>query len=460
MLFSSCRSFGRYFVGAVLGALSLGISASAQPALEMPEDSLPQLREFIDHALRQSPRAIVRGFDEAVADADLLTAKSARLPNLSASADMVRSEEDRGDFSEPQTADKVYYRVSMSQPIYHWGVISRNIQNAKIRRDIEAGRTRQAMLTMVNEIRRKYLELMIQKKVVERYRFSMQLVDEKLADAEEKRRLNTLSEGELQAQRQSHKRSLVGVRYQEDGYMVAKSMFSRMVGVDLITDDDIADEFPELNTEDDAAAIESLALRFKSMADPTNLDLQIQLKELEIKQKELKNAKMSLRPRVNAIAGLTQDEQSYSANIGNRYEYQSLYAGIGVYWTIWDGFASRGAVRASLNRMRAAEVNYESTKNRIFDDIDSLERQLDYRSMEVSVEDEELVIARNHLNYTQQRFDRGEASENELSQARINLLERWGGTMTARMGYWERLFHFLSLMDADPAADLLPANSR
>lgn len=460
MLISLKRTIPRSFFIVLLGAALLGSKALAQAQVSLPEDSLPQLRAFIEKALHQSPRMIIRGFDEAASDGDLMYAKSQRLPNVGGFADILKAREDRADFLKPQSADKLYYRVSMTQPLFHWGVISRNVRNAEIRRDVEAGRTRQAFLTMVVEIRGKYLELMLHKKNVERQRFSMQLLDNELQDSIQKRELNTLSEAQLQQMRLKHKRGLMSVGYYEDQYLLAKRMFCRMVGVESISEDEVADEFPQPDFAQDARIAASLLARFAAEEDPSNTELAILQQEMTVRENDLKNTRMSLRPKVNVIAGVTQDEQSYTANVGQRYEFQSIYAGLGFSWTIFDGLATRASVKSTLARIRAAEATYDHRRNRILDDAESIMRQLEYRVLEVEVEDEELVSAQNHLKFVDERFRRGEASENDLAQARLNLLDRWKGTMTARFNYWERMFTFLTLVEADPAAGMLPINSQ
>ncbi len=431
---------------------------TAQPDLNVPEDSLPQLQRLIEHAVTQSPQMILRGFDEAAADGALTMAKAARLPSLGGSVSVLRAREDRGDFLEPQPADKTYYSVSATQPLFHWGMISRNIENAKLRREMESGRTKQAYMTMISGIRGKYLELMIQKKIVERYRFWMELLDQELEEAIEKRALNTLSEAQLQQVQLKHKRGLASVAYNEEQYLSTKRILSRMVGVESISDEEIADEFPVITPDEDAAKLSSLLARFSEDSESLNTELQIMAKTVTTLENDLKNSRVNLRPRINLTAGMTQDEQSYTANIAQRYEYQSLFAGVSVYWTVFDGFATRGSIKAALNRLRSAETNLEMTEERLVEDAESYARQLKYRAIEVEVANQELVNAENHLKFIQQQFERGEVSENDVAQARINLLDNWRGTMSTRLGYWQVVFAFLGIIEADPAIDLLPAH--
>ncbi|MCC5022884.1 MAG: hypothetical protein J6386_08855 [Candidatus Synoicihabitans palmerolidicus] len=68
--------------------------------------------------------------------------------------------------------------------------------------------------------------------------------------------------------------------------------------------------------------------RFVAVEIPLNVDLEIALQELAVSKNDLANTKKSLRPQFDLVAGITQDEQSYSANPGQKYEFKSLYGGI------------------------------------------------------------------------------------------------------------------------------------
>ncbi len=458
MLFTPSRFARRFFSRVLWGAVLIVTGLQAQSELNLPEDTLPDLKRFIEIAADRSPRMILRSFDEAASDGELIAAKAARLPNLGMFGDILKAREDRADFAAPQSANKIYYRAQMTQPLFQWGIISRNIENAKLRREMEDGRTKQAFVTMAIEVRKKYLELILLKQMAVRHRFSMTLMEEELEQAIEKRELNTISEATLQDVRLKYKRNLAGTAYHEEQLLYTKGVFARMVGVESISDDEIADEFPKVTPESDARFLASLLARFSEDPGAWNSELNILELDLKTKRNDLQNSKVSLRPKFGLMAGISQDEQSYTANIAQRYEYQSIFGGLSVSWTLFDGFAKRGWVRAGLNRLRAGEKAFEMRRENIIADAESFARQLKYRAIEAEVGDQELVNAQNHFKYMQGQFDRGEASENDLAQAKLGMADRERSAMLARYVYWEALFNFLGIIEADPAVDLIPSH--
>ncbi|MCC5022883.1 MAG: TolC family protein [Candidatus Synoicihabitans palmerolidicus] len=124
---------------------------------------------------------------------------------------------------------------------------------------------------------------------------------------------------------------------------------------------------------------------------------------------------------------------------------------------MFDGFETRGRVKAALNRLRSAEASIGQKKAQLVDDAQTIGRQLKYHAIGVDIANQELQSARNHLNYITQQFDRGEAAVSDMNSATVNLLDSWRTTMQARLNYWLRVLDFLQLVDDDPFTDTMPS---
>ena len=81
---------------------------------------------------------------------------------------------------------------------------------------------------------------------------------------------------------------------------------------------------------------------------------------LEIEKRNLAIAKVRLLPKISFQAGLNQDEQTYGITLASRYSVNSLYYGLSVNWTIFDGFAAGAAKRSAYSRIRQLERDYRS----------------------------------------------------------------------------------------------------
>lgn len=459
MTFTSNR-LGRCFCTvAILLGMGLGRSI-AQPDLYLPEEALPGLGDLIDSAMLQSPRMIVRHAEEIAADGDLWVAKAARLPNFGGWAQWVRSREDRGDFSDPLSAEKSYYSFSITQPLFHWGAISRSVDTAKIRKAIDDGRTEQAYLALVQDLRANYLLMVRDRRTLERMRFATQIMDERLEEARGRRAQNQISDADLFNVELSHERNAVSLALALESFETTRRVVGRMSGRATPTEDTVPLEYPKPQVEEEAGVLASLLARFIAAEIPDNIDIEIALKELEVRHNDLHVTRMTLRPKINLVTGITQDEQSYTANIAQKYEVQSVFGGVSMSWTLFDGFANRARVKSAVERLRAAEVNLDAQKAEMIDRAASFGRQLKILAMSVEIAEKELGSARSHLDLTGQRAGRGEASKAELNSATLNLHDVMGSTLYARSNYWTKVSEFLGLIGADPVLDRLPASHR
>lgn len=440
----------RLFAGILLSHL-VGFSvAHAQSDLDVPEAQLPQLDRLIQEAISQAPRMLLRNANAAAAEANLLTAKSARLPTVGASASWVASNEDRGDFAGAVPADKLYYSFVVNQPLYQWGNIKRSIESAEIRKAMDEGRTRQAYLLVANEVREKYLNLVRQRRYLESSRFNLKLANQALAEGRVKRAQNIVSDADIfQAELHQQRADLVAMRG-EDSFIYDSEVLGRLSGTAPLSPEEVPLDFPSPNLQHNDPMVAALVSRFLSADTPANTEMDLAVKQMEISENDLLREKTALRPNVSLTAGATLDEQSYDLNIANKYEVKSLYAGVSMTWSIFDGFATKGRIRASLARMRAAEVNFDVKKSEIRSNVSSYGRQFKSLGLAILITDRELDSAKNSLADMKERLKRGEVSDAHVNASESSLHSAYSKALSERATYWDKLGSLLKIIEADP----------
>jgi len=443
-------TLGRFFGKVSLFTLGVFSTVFLQAQLEVPETQLPQLDRLIEQAISQSPRMIVRNADAAAAEADLLTAKAARLPSVNTSASWVASHEDRGDFAGAVPADKLYYSFTITQPLYQWGNIKRSIESAEIRKAMDAGHTRQAYLLVANEVREKYLNLVRERRNLESARFNLQLANQSLAEGREKRKQNIVSDADIFQAELHQQRMEFQVFTTEDTFIYSGEVLGRLSGTEPLIEQEVPLDFPAPPLKANEAIIAALVSGFLREDIPGNTTIDMALKQMEISQNDLHRNKTALRPTVNLIAGATLDEQSYDLNIANKYEVQSLYAGVSMNWAIFDGFATKGRIRSSLAKMRAAEANFDSKLLEIQSDVASYGRQFKSLALAIVISDRELDSAQNALADVKERLKRGEASDAHVNASEAHLHSAYGRALYDRSNYWAKLGALMNLIEADP----------
>ena len=142
--------------------------------------------------------------------------------------------------------------------------------------------------------------------------------------------------------------------------------------------------------------------------------------QIEIEKLNYEVSKTRLLPKFNVVAGVTQDEQSYSLNVAQRYRVLSYYAGVQVYWTIFDGLASRAATANVLARMRQIENDQRMYLESLGSNMQSQARQIDFAARQMSISDRSLAGNISLLATRKEEARRGLVSDaDEIGRAHV-----------------------------------------
>ena len=288
------------------------------------------------------------------------------------------------------------------------------------------------------------------RRILERARFNLELANTNLAEGREKRKQNVASDADIFAAELHQQRAEYTAINAEDAFILSSEILARLSGTDTLREDQVPLDYPAPEIRSDAGKLASMLAHFLAQEIPSNTELELALEQMKISQNDLHAQRMALRPKLNLVAGLTQDEQAYDANIANKYEVQSLFVGVHMSWTIFDGFASKGRIKSSLEKMRVAEINYETKKSEILSNAQSYGRQFKSLALAIVITDRELDSAQNQLKYLQERRDQGEASDAQVNVAQLSLHDSTTSALNNRANYWNKLGEFLSLIDSDP----------
>ena len=89
------------------------------------------------------------------------------------------------------------------------------------------------------------------------------------------------------------------------------------------------------------------------------------ISELELKRAKLdyRSARFNHYPKLSGVAGLTQDDNSYSRDPGARYRVEDLFIGLQVSWNVYDGPNTKGMQLSGLTRIRQAERALDNLKD-------------------------------------------------------------------------------------------------
>jgi outer membrane protein TolC len=435
-------------------ALSLGLIAqlpiSAMDAPQLPEDVFPALRQILADAAKQSPRMMARNLELLIADGELVQAKSARYPSVGGSYSKTKTNDVREDVEGTQPTDKQYYSFSISQPLFHWGAVRNTVQIGEIRRQIAEENYGEAYRLLAQEIRSSYLTLILSKIGLQNSAFSRKLADDALVVAEDRLQKKVISEGAIFQTRMSADQARLNQETADWYFQVAKQNFATLTGQAALFDAQIPDRIPGLLASSEA--VSAILTQFLAKDKINTATAKIYRQQIEIDDLSYKIHRTRLRPKLSLVAGLTQDEISYTANIAQKYALQSQYVGVSVSWSIFDGFATRGAISSALARKRLSEQNYRDYSSKLSQDAQKAAKSVDLAQRQLAISERLLNNAGNGLAYTNENFKRGQSSEAEVNAAQANFNGLENAANGSRRDYLLRVSEFMSLIGEDTVA--------
>jgi outer membrane protein TolC len=438
----------------VLLLFFLSASSATLCAVEnvvLPERLLPELDRILHEAVQQSPAMLLRNLDLEAARGDEMQAKAGLYPNAGGYLSFQEARENREDRSNSFNTEILNYSFSISQPIWRWKTVKNNARIGEIRRQIAGHQYRDGFRLLARQIRGAYLDLVVRKATADQAKFSQKLADDTLRTAEARLAKGATSGGEVfQVQMAAQQARLTADRAAEDLNQALIS-FRHLTGRAAFDVGQIPEEIPLINGGDDAPP--RLLADFLSRKEPGNLDTIILRQQLETESLNLEIQRKRLYPMFNLTAGLSQSRQNYSLSSVQLYRVQDLYIGVNLNWSIFDGFAARGAVISSLARKRQLEARYHELTQNLADDAQRQAKQTEFALRQMRIYDRWFDDRGNFLRSREEDFKRGTVSETDLSGARSLYSQAEITAFGSRAAYLMQVCDFLGVIMEDPVLE-------
>ncbi len=444
----------------LLSALVIPAQASAvdPSALPLAENYFPTLKPIIEAAVKESPRMVMRNLENAIAEQNRIAARAGQLPSVGGYMQYNPWQLDhRADAPGWRDTQKLYYNASINQPVFHWGTLENNTRIAELQKKITEGQTSEAYRGLVQEIRAQFMQMVLKKLQLARNEMAIQIARDQLAIAQTKLEKKVIAPGDMFMPRLNFDQAQLSADRAREDLDNAKRAFAKLTGTDPLQDGQIPDMLPTVTPAPELLG--GILAGHVANQDLNSYYLETLRRQIEVEKLNYKNANVRLRPNFNLQAGVSQDEQSYTANIAQKYLLQSRYVGVQVNWSIFDGFSARAAKANASTRRRQAEINYDEARATLSEQTRAQLKQLEFssRSMELA----NRILESNQGNVAGRKDDlsRGLVSEAEVNAAKLGLVDAQINASTSRFDYLMKAGDFLSMMLEDPALQNLPKSS-
>jgi outer membrane protein TolC len=453
----SPMKFLRTLAALPLFTVGLWAADSVGHGITTPESMFPQLETILSQAVAQSPTMLARSIDQEIAENDRKVARSGLLPSVGGYyrywwAQDKRS--DRPDMDRVET-DKQFYDLSINQPVFHWGERKNNDKIGAIRLALAGQNYREAYRVLADTIRTSYFRLINDKLRVTRTEFANAHLQDVAKRSEDRLAKKEISDAQAFLVRTEAERSQITTERTRLEFEFAKQSFARLTGLPQLTDDQIPDDIPAV--QDQSAAVQAALADFLSQDKPRTAVALNNQNLLEIERKNLAIAKTRLLPKINMQAGINQDEQTYGLTLASRYSVNSLYYGVSVNWTIFDGFASSAAQRSAYARIRQLERDYRTLTEQLASTAQHQAKMTDIFLRYAKINDGLVPSSEGNLATKRDDFKRGINSEDDVAAAQLNVYDTKLLAFASRQDYYNTLVDFLGTIAEDPVLKNIPA---
>jgi len=448
-----------------------GVGLQGQPVSvegSMPEDSLPELKILIAAALKQSPQMILSEISISQNEAVRYFSTSQRLPQVAVNASYAWNNIS-ADIAEPAGGFKPgdrrinrdkssgpYYGVSLSQPIFTWYAIANQVKLSDIAVKIAEKNYAEAYRSLASSLRSQYLSLIFQKIARRNQRYNLSQTERLLALDEARLKSGAMAPAELIGPRTGYANARLAMARTDDIYARSKTQLARLAGVALIDEESIPLEAPKWSADPAAAA----ALVARLQRDGAEATLQGQINALRIRDSELtyKIARTRLYPKFSLSASAAQynSQNVTSTSVSQASAFSTSY-GISGSWTLFDGFAARGAKLNALALKRTYEQVQKNLAAQVSDQVKAAAQAIEFAAQSLELVETARAGVLANLDRIKDEFERGSLTEDAVTSATSQLYAQDAAVVAVRIDLLGRWVELVSLVGNDPVLNQLPA---
>lgn len=412
----------------------------------LPERSMAGLQELLETAMTQSSSIQIRDLVEENYEGRGLVSKSGKQMKLGSSLSY-RKEQDFED-EESEIRDRVYYSLTLSKALYHWGALEANKDKGELSLRMEELKTFEAYRNLALDVRRRYLNILIARKDIELSEKILELYRNQLEQTEERFKSGTASAVQVHALTLSVNKSELDVLRKENGFQDQVDYLARLVGMESSEiERNFVGGIPKRDSLE-GEEIRSLENHFDGGVDRSS-SIEQSSKEVEYYEKDLLIANQRRKPKIGMSIGLTQYDLD---SRGARRPEEIVFGGVSISWNIFDGAATRGYKQSAIAQLEEMNARFEDAKSTYRFNLERAQRLLDLNARVLTRDETALELSERHVADSTKDFEEGRVTFDVLDSTKRSYMTQDSQTNRSRAAYLNSLAEMASLLGFDPFA--------
>lgn len=405
--------------------------------------------------MRQSPTMLQKNLELAQAESIRYMNSAAMFPSVNSSFSYsINTSSPSESTGVKSQVDGIYYSVNIYQPIFHWGALKAQADSSKIGVKIAEKNFAEAYRNLALTIRSQFLELVVLKQKQRNADFALKVAQDSLRVNEDRLNRGRVSPGEIIPMRLAVEETELQRDQSVMEFESALKFMMHTAGLEGLSASEIPDGIPTADLAYDDQLLNRSLDRFLHVGvESTNT---AQSLRSAIKQADLnyRIQKYRLFPKIGFGAGISQANSTYAtASSVTQTGIYSENINLTVNWSIFDGFATKGAKKNALSAKRMSERSLADYVNAARLDADRKRRQLEfaYRGMRISEVRRDLALGA--LQQANDDLSRGRSSQGAVDAAMVRYNDSQLAAFINRAAFLNQAASLQSLIGIDPVVE-------
>lgn len=431
--------------------------SSVDDASDLPraETVFPQLEALLVDALTQSPTMIQESLTRLAASYDEQYERSVLYPRAGGNGSFRMQREDRLEADQSSKGQRTYFDFSVSQPFFHWGSLKAQAEVGRINLLIAERNFTEAYQLYANRVRDNYLALVALRVAqrnraldLARTRAQLEIVRQQVAEGRVPPGTIATVEAAIEG------KVLAGDRAD---YALERLLrqFCDLVGKPDFSLTDVPETMPPVASVPQTRTLPLRTEYVTRRGYEDHVSFYGAIKNLEIDRLRLRITRNELRPKFNLSVGASQDMDSRTTNVEQRYMVTTYYGGISMSWAIWDSKSSASRARAAQARIRRAEKRLEQLEKDLIESIEAAEKEVGFATRGLSIAERGYASAQSSYDSLVSYQKEGRASQDEVDAALLAWRSAEYSVCESRRDYLRTVAAFLTAIQADPLVERL-----
>jgi outer membrane protein len=425
-----------------LTALSIALVFAA--AFAGAQTRILTLDEATKLALERNLNVVQAENNASSSESSVLSAYGRYLPSLNASGSWTRTQMEGPIYTQgvaipgsnaKQTAGSFSAGLSAGLTLFDGFDREANLSRAQALSDATGHTLIRTKQSIVFQVESSYLNVLRQEQLVKVSEENLKRDRRQLERIVESNRVGALSLADVYRQQSQTASDELNLINAQNSFDKANADLVALIGLNVADEYHFAD--PTISTTLDSTELVAVRTKYKDLGVLTHTaltarpDLLGAKENLDASASSVTIARSNYFPSLSAAAGLSGNNEEF----GRLFDYKTIYWGLRLNWTLFDGFATNQAIQSAAASKRNAEISVAQAERNISVEMKKALLDLDAAMKQYEVSQKGLTSASEDRKIAEERYNLGAGTLLDLLVASANFVGAEANVVNASYNY-------------------------